>query len=241
MISSAFNSAIYVPLYNGLVFLVDVVPGHDMGIAVIALTILVRFLIYPLSRRAVRSQMAMKELAPKVEELNKKYKKNSPEHSKAVWELYREHGVHPFSSLGLILIQLPVLFGLYWVFLRGGLPVVDTSLLYSFVHPPASVNMEFLGLIDMGASHNIVLALLVGITQAIYSRLSMGPRAAAKSANVEASLSEDMARSFDLQARYMLPVIFAVASYFIVAAAPLYWATGNIFMIAQEYIAGRRF
>jgi YidC/Oxa1 family membrane protein insertase len=241
MISSAFHTAIYVPLYNGLVFLVDVVPWHDMGIAVIALTVLVRFLIYPLSRRAIRSQMAMKELAPKVEELNKKFKKNSPEHSKAVWDLYKEKGIHPFSSLGLILIQLPVLFGLYWVFLKGGFPAIDTSLLYSFVHPPTDVNMMFLGLVDMGKSHNIVLAILVGITQAVYSRLSMGPRAAAKAANVEASLSEDMARSFDLQARYMLPVIFAVASYFIVAAAPLYWATGNLFMIAQEYVTGRRF
>ena len=83
MISSAFHAAIYVPLYNGLVFLVGHIPTHDMGLAVIALTILVRIVVFPLSHRAVRSQIAMKKLAPEVEELKKKFKSNSPEQSAA--------------------------------------------------------------------------------------------------------------------------------------------------------------
>lgn len=239
MISALFHGLIYVPLYNGLVFFVDIVPGHDMGLAVITLTIVVRILIYPLSQRAVRSQMAMKKLAPEVEELKKKYKKNSPEQSTAIWALYRERGIHPLAGIGLLLVQLPILFGLYWVFLKGGFPAVDPSLLYPFVQMPASVDMHFLSVIDMGASHNIVLAVLVALSQFVYTRLSMGPRASR--ANVEGSLSDDMAKSFDLQARYVFPLMFAGISYFVASAAPLYWLTGNVFMIGQEYLAGRRF
>lgn len=239
MISSLFHSSIYIPFYNGLIYLVGIVPSQDMGLAVIALTIVVRIVIYPISRRAVLSQIAMKKLAPEVEELKKKYKKNSPEQNAAVWALYRERGVHPLAGIGLLLIQLPVLFGLYWVFFRGGFPQVDTSLLYSFVSAPPSIDMEFLGFIDMGARHNIPLALLVAATQFIYTRLSMGPRSAR--ANIEASFSEDMARSFDVQARYFFPLTFAVIAYFVAAAVPLYWFTSNLFMIAQEYAAGRRF
>ncbi len=239
MISAVFHQLIYVPLYNGLVFFVGIVPSHDMGLAVIALTVLVRIIIFPLSRRAVASQLAMKKLAPEVEELKKKYKKNSPEHNQAVWSLYRERGVHPLSSFGLLLVQLPILFGLYWVFLRGGFPRVDPTLLYSFVKAPPSINMEFLGFVDMGAKHNVILALLVAATQFIYTRLSMGPRKA--EANIEASLSSDMAKSFDVQARYVFPLTFAVIAYFVAAAAPLYWFTSNLFMIAQEYASGRRF
>jgi len=242
MISAIFHTTIYDPLYNGLVFLVGIIPSHDVGFAVIALTIIVRIIVFPLSRRVIESQIAMKKVAPEVEEIKKKYKKNSPEQSQAIFALYKERGVHPFASIGLLLIQFPVLIGLYLVFLRGGLPTIDTSLLYSFVQVPDAVNMEFLGFVDMAASHNIVLAVLIALSQLVYSRLSMGPREKVPDATpVEASLSGDMAKSFDLQARYVFPVMFGVISYFIAAAAPLYWLTSNLFMIGQEYLSGKRF
>ncbi|MDO8514462.1 MAG: YidC/Oxa1 family membrane protein insertase [bacterium] len=238
MISYVFHAAIYDPLYNGLVFLVDVIPTHDMGLAVIALTIIARIVIYPLSKRAIATQMAMKKIAPEVERVKVKHKDDREAQSKAIFALYRERGVHPFASFGLVLIQFPVLIGLYWVFYAGGLPAVDASLLYGFVHAPAAINMSFLGFVDMGG-RNILIAALAGITQLIYSRLSMGPRGS--QTPTEATLSSDMARSFDMQARYVLPVIIGVIGYTIPAAAPLYWTTSNIFMIGQEYLAGRRF
>lgn len=242
MISGAFHAAIYLPLYNGLVFLVDIVPSHDMGIAVVLLTIAVRIILFPLSRRVVESQKAMKRLTPEIEELKKKYKKNSPEQSQAVFALYKERGVHPFASFGLTLLQLPVLFGLYWVFLKGGFPAVDPGSLYAAISVPPEVNMHFLGLIDMGAPHNILLAALVAISQFAYTRLSMGPRdRVPDNSPVEASFSGDMAKSLDLQARYVFPLMFGGISYVVPAAAPLYWLTSNLFMIAQEYASGRRF
>jgi len=242
VISTLFHATVYDPLYNGLVFFVGVIPTHDVGLAVIALTIVVRIIIYPLSQRVIESQLAMKKVAPAVEEIKKKYKKNSPEQSQAIFALYRERGVHPFASLGLLLVQFPVLIGLYWVFLNGGLPNIDTSLLYSFVPVPESVNMEFLGYVDMAASHNLVLAALIALSQLAYSRLSMGPREKAlESTPVEASLSGDMAKSFDLQARYVFPAMFGIISYFVASAAPLYWLTSNVFMIGQELASGKRF
>lgn len=239
MIATIFNAIIFDPLYNGLVFLVGIIPTHDIGVAVILLTIIVRIIIYPLSKRTIESQIAMKKIAPEVEELKKKYKKNSPEQSQAIFALYRERGVHPFASFGLLLVQLPILFGLYWVFFKGGFPDVNSEILYSFVRVPDTVNMYFMGFVNMGASHNVVLAALVALSQFVYTRLSMGP--SEKKENIEASLSSDMARSFDLQARYVFPLMFGVISYFIIAAAPLYWLTSNLFMIGQEFLAGKRF
>lgn len=239
MIGTIFHAIVYDPLYNGLVFLVDVLPGNDVGLAVIALTIFVRIILFPLSRRVVESQLAMKKIQPEIEELKKKHPKNSPEQSQAIFALYRERGIHPFASIGLLLIQLPILIGLYLVFAHGGLPEVDTGLLYPFIDAPAALNMFFLGFVDMAADHNIVLALLAAITQFIYTRLSMGPRGEQSAG--EATLSSDMAKSFDIQARYVFPLIIGGISYTIIAAAPLYWVTSNIFMILQEYATGRRF
>lgn len=241
MISQWFHAGVYDPLYNGLTFFVGVIPTHDIGLAIIALTLVVRIVIYPLSSRAIRAQMAMKKIAPEVDALKVKYKDNREEQGRAIFALYKEKDVHPFASIGLMLIQFPVLIGLYWVFYAGGFPNVDTSLLYSFVQVPASVSMEFLGILDM-SKRSILLAVLAALTQLVYTRLSMGPRQKTPEATpVEASLSGDMAKSFDLQARYMLPAIIGVIAYTIPAAAPLYWVTSNILMIVQEYAMGRRF
>ena len=136
-------------------------------------------------------------------------------------------------------VQLPVLLGLYWVFALGGFPTVDTSLLYSFITVPSAVHMEFLGIIPMDG-HSIILALFASITQLVYTRLSMGPRTKPKKPMGD-SFSSDMARSFDLQMRFVFPVLIGVISYTVVAAAPLYWATSNTFLIIQEYYTGKRF
>jgi len=240
MISSIFHAAIYDPLYNALVFLVDIVPGHDVGLAVIGLTIVVRVILFPLSRRAVEAQMAMKKITPEVEELKKRYKDDREKQSREIFALYKARGIHPFAGFGLVLLQFPILIGLYWVFSHGGLPQIDIPLLYSFVHAPTVVNMEFLGLLPM-AGHSIVLGITAALTQFVYTRLSMGPRATVDPSPVESSLSGDMAKSFDLQARYVLPALIGVISFSVVAAAPLYWTTSNLFMIAQEYLSGKRF
>src|SRR3989344_2524982 len=107
MISTVFHAVIYDPLYNGLIFLVGVVPSHDVGLAVIALTIVVRVILLPLSRRAVETQIAMKKVAPEIEKIKEKFKDNREEQGKAIFALYKERGVHPFASFGLLLPPLP--------------------------------------------------------------------------------------------------------------------------------------
>jgi YidC/Oxa1 family membrane protein insertase len=240
MISSVFHELIFNPLYNGLVFLVGIVPTHDIGIAIIGLTIIARFILFPLSKRAVEAQLAMKKIAPEVEELKVKHKDNREQQSRAIFALYKERGIHPFAGFALVLLQFPILIGLYWVFAHGGLPEVNAEILYPFVQAPSAVNMEFLGRIDM-ASSSLLLAVLAAVTQFIYTRLSMGPASLKDPSPVESSLSGDLARSFDIQARYILPLMIGGISFSIVSAAPLYWTTSNIFMIIQEYLSGKRF
>src|SRR3989344_5313698 len=175
MISSAFNAAIYDPLYNGLVSIVGVLSSHDVGIAVIILTIIVRVVLYPLSKKAILAQQKMKKIAPEMELLKEKYKNDREQQGKAMFALYKENDIHPFASFGLILVQLPILFALYWVFAFGGLPEIDAALLYSFVPAPAGVNMEFLGLIDM-AGKSLVVSFLVASKQTLFNPHFKGVR-----------------------------------------------------------------
>jgi len=238
-ISTIFHAVVYNPLYNGLISLVSILPTHDVGIAVVLLTIVVRFILFPLSKRAVAAQLAMKKITPEIEELKVKFKDDREAQSKAIFKLYKDRGIHPFAGFALVLLQFPILIGLYWVFAKGGLPMVDVTRLYAFVHAPSIVNMEFLGLLDM-RSHSVLLAVTASVTQFTYTRLSMGAAGTKDPSPVESSLSGDMAKSFDLQARYVLPAMIGVISFSVSAAAPLYWTTSNLFMIAQEYISGKR-
>lgn len=227
------------PLYNALVFLVSIVPGGDVGIAVILLTILVKLLLFPLSIKAVRTQLVMQELQEPLKLIQEKYKDDRQQQGLEIMALYRAKGVNPFSSILLLLIQLPIIFGLYWVFYKGGLPDIKPEWLYSFVTEPsvAAISMMFLGIVDMGG-RSVVLSLLAGVTQFIQAKLSFPPLPPKKEGE-EPSFKDDLQRNLQLQMKYGLPVIVAIISYTISSAVALYWVTSNIFTIGQELYVRR--
>ena len=130
-----FNVILYQPLYNILIWFYNVIPGHDIGLAILAVTILVKLILLPFSFQSVRSQKAMQELQPKLEALKNKFKGEKEKLAAETMKLYKENKVNPFSGCLPLLIQLPILIALYQVFLKGFDPG-RLSFLYSkhFVH-----------------------------------------------------------------------------------------------------------
>ena len=237
MVSEIFHTVVYTPLYNALIALLDIGPWVDMGVAVIVLTLIVKTAMYPLSLKAARTQRVMKDLEAPMKELREKYKDNREDQGRKLLELYRNNNVNPFSSFLVLFIQLPVILGLYFVFLKGGLPTIDPTLLYSFVSlPDNTVSMHFLGIIDLAAK-NIPLAILAGISQHFQARLAL-PELAPKKEN--ASFQEDFARSLQLQMKYVLPFVIMFVAYVASSAVALYWITSNIFAIGQEIHVKKR-
>ncbi len=225
-----FYTFIYNPLYNALIGILDIGGWVDLGIAVIILTIIVKLVLFPLSIKAIRTQQLMRELEEPIKEIREKYKDNREEQGRKMLELYREKGVNPFSSFLTLLLQLPIIFGLYFVFFKGGFPEVNADLLYSFVPIPDTVPMMFLGIIDM-ASKSIPLALIAGLTQLIQARFSLP---APKPRSENPTMQEDFMRSMQIQMRYTLPVLVGVIAYVASAAVAMYLITSNIFAIGQE-------
>ncbi|MBI1999200.1 MAG: membrane protein insertase YidC [Parcubacteria group bacterium] len=240
MISSAFNAVLYQPLYNGLVFLTSIVPFGDVGIAIIVLTLIVKFAISPLTHKSTKTQVRLRSLEPEIERVKAEHKDDKQKQSERVMELYRQHGVNPFSGCLLFIIQLPILIALYWTFWKGlANGGFDSSVLYSFVSAPDTVNMNFLGLIDMSGK-SVVLALLAGLSQYVQVKLSSPLPSAAPRTGGPLSLKEEFARSMQIQMRYGLPIFVAVISYTISAAVALYWTTSNLFTIIHEFIVRYR-
>lgn len=227
-----FIILLYKPLYNTLVGLLDVIPNADIGFAVIILTVIVKIILFPLSKKAIKTQLLMKELEQPLKELKEKYKDNPQELAVKTLEVYKEKGINPFAGIFLILIQLPVVIALYGVFARTGLPAINTGLLYSFVSIPQSIQTTFLGFIDLTASKSWIIALLVLVTQSIQIRLSLP-----KQSNLEGSdgqFAQDFMKGLHFQMKYILPVFTAVISFGLTSVIGLYWIIGNIFSIGQE-------
>lgn len=233
MIGSIFHTIIYVPLYNGLIFLIGIVPGEEVGLAVILLTVLVRILMFPIAQKAIKSQILMRAIAPELEEIKLKYK-DKQEQAQRTFALYKEKKISLGASFQLLILQVPVFLGLYWVFLQGGLPTIHPELLYSFVNGAVNPNMLFLGLIDM-ASHNIPLAILAGLAQFAFAKLSIP-----KPPKEGSGFSHDLAKSMHVQMLYVLPVVMIFIAYTVSAAAALYLTTGSIMSIIQELFIKRR-
>src|SRR3989344_3672443 len=230
-----FKVVFYQPLYNGLVFLMDVIPGADAGIAVIALTVIVKLVLFPLSKRSIETQFSMRRFQPELDELKKKYASDREGYARATMAFYKEKRINPFSSFFLLLIQLPVIISLYYVFFRGGLPEINEALRYAFI-PSPEVSMEFLGLIDI-AGKSITLAALAGITQFFQVKLALPPSAPGTR---DGSFQRELMNGMHMQMKYVMPIVAAVVAYTISGAVAQYWTTSNLFAIGQEIIVRRR-
>lgn len=230
-----FTAFIYEPIYNALALLVHVVPGGDVGVAIVLLTLVVKFALFPLSLKALRTQAAMREIDPELKRIREKYADNREEQAKKTMELLKEKKVNPFASIFLILIQLPIILGLYFVFLSEGTGAgFDPGTLYSFVQSPTGASFDFLGIVSL-TGKSVVLAALVAATQYVNGRLMQFPAPAGEAG----SFQHDIQKSMQIQMKYILPIVMGVVAYVVSAAIALYFLISNLFQLFQElYVRG---
>ena len=222
-----WNLFIYQPLHNALVFLIGIMPGGNIGLAIILLTIVVKLILFPLSQKSIRSQVEMKLIEPDIKKIKETYP-DKTEQQKQTFALYKERGVNPFSGCLVMLIQLPIIFALYYSFRDFDIHALN---LYSFIHEPSTITTNFFGLFDI-TKKSLVLALLTGISQFFQMRLTM-PKSPAVTTD-DKTFGASLAKSMNFQMKYILPVFIAFVSYSISAGVALYWFTSNLFAIGQE-------
>lgn len=227
----AFNEILYRPLFNALVWLYNILPGHDLGVAIIILTVVIRLLLYPLTQKGIKSQKALTELQPKIKELQKKYK-SKEEQARAMMELYRQHKINPLSGFLPLLIQLPILIALYRVFL-GGLDPERLNGLYSFIAQPETLSPMFLGIINL-AERNMVLAVLAGFLMFIQSKMMLAKKQTQKSGLKIGG--RDFSSMMGQQMTYFMPLLTVLIAWGLPAALPLYWIIITLFGIGQQYL-----
>lgn len=235
MFSYIWHTFFFDPVYNGLVFFIDIIPGGDVGLAIIATVVVVKTILLPLSIKAAKTQRIMREIEPKLREIKETHKDNREAQALAMMTVYREAGMNPFASLFLIFLQIPIIIALYFAVYSGGgikLPDINVDLLYAFVSNPSVVNMNFLGMIDI-TGKSVFLAFLAGVTQYYQVKVSL-PEMPPRDPSKAPDMKEEFMRNMHLQMRYVMPVIIFFVSYIISAAIALYFFVSNIVAILQE-------
>lgn len=223
-----YHTLISTPLLNILVFLYNTVAAHDLGLAIIIFTLLIRLALYPLFQKSMKHQLVMQEIQPKMKAIQEKHKGNYQEQSQAMLALYREHKINPFSGVFLLIIQLPILLAVYYLFLHvfeaGAL-----DRLYSFIAHPGALEPVSFGFINLQNS-NYPLTIVTAVLQYVQTRISISSSPAVANSSQVKSLR---------MMSYIGPIITLVIFANLPAAVTMYWLATSLISIGQQYMINR--
>jgi YidC/Oxa1 family membrane protein insertase len=199
----------------------------NFGVAVIALTLLIKVLTNPLNEKALQAQKTMAEIQPRLKEIQTKYKNDNEKQAQAMIDLYKETKFNPFSSIFLIFVQIPVLWALFYIFKAG--IVIDASMLYSFISLPSVIDPYFFG-IDLGKP-NLYLAIIAAIAQYFQAKTSMPT---IKDDGKEKDKTVQMSEMMQKQMVFIVPFITLFILANLPSALGLYWIITTIFTVIQQ-------
>jgi YidC/Oxa1 family membrane protein insertase len=195
---------------------------------------MIRLALYPLQKKASKSQLALQALQPKMKAIQKQYKGDREGQAKAMMELYKKEEINPFFSFLVMLIQFPILIVLYRLFWHG-IQEENFVYLYGFVQRPEIINPIFLGLNLNEPSR--ILAVIVGIVFFVQTKLSI-PKKEKEQKGVKKSAFGEM---FQKQMLYLFPIFIVFILFSLPSALGLYLLVGGMFMAVQQYFAKKEY
>ena len=263
-----FTTLIVQPIFNLLVLIYALLPGHNFGAALIIFTVVIRLMLWPLVKRQLHQAKAMRRLQPEIKKIKKSTKGNRAKESQMLMELYKERGINPFATFPILIVQLIILIGLY-----SGLNklIHDPHVLVDFAYPPLQ-NLAWMetiannihqfdntlfGFIDLSRAalgtagiYWPAMLLVIGsaVTQYFQAKQLMpddkdsrGLRAILKDAGAgkQADQSEVNA-AVGRSTRYIIPVMIFLFTVNIASALSLYWFVGGLVAMIQQGIVLRR-
>mgnify|MGYP001022216944 CR=1 FL=1 len=239
--SSIFNTILFQPLFNIFVGLYNLVPGHDVGVVILIITVLIRLVLYPLTNHSIKSQKAMQELQPKLEEIKKQYAGDQQKQAQATMELYKTGKVNPLASCLPLLIQLPILIALYWVFSSSlDAKTIAKTLqdnLYPFIANPGSINPVTMWVFNLAVA-SPVLAVLAGAAQYLQAKTMMKKTPAVATTDAP-SKEQSMASMMNKQMLYFMPALTVLIGFSLPAGLTLYWFWSTLLMAGQQWLVNR--
>lgn len=229
-----FNAILYRPLFNLLIILYNIIPGKDMGLAIIALTVIVKLVLHPFSKQSIKAQHSMQKLQPKLDAIRNLYKNDKEKITQEMLKLYKEEKINPFSSCLPLLLQFPFLIAVFLVF-KNGLSAENLHWLYSFVKNPNTINAISLGFLNLTIP-NKTLAVLAGIAQYWQTKMMLTNQPPQNIRDKEGAKDENMAALISKQMLYIMPLFTIYLGFILPGGLTLYFLIFSILMGAQQIV-----
>lgn len=229
-----FNTILYQPIFNGFVALYNLIP--DVGIVILIITIIIKLALYPLTKSSIKSQKALTDLQPKLEEIKNKYKGEQQKIAQETMKMYKDNKVSPFASCLPLLIQMPILIALYYV-LQRGLTSDNFEALYPFVTNPVHINTISLGFLDL-SKVNYVLPFLAGAAQWWQAKMMMRKQPP-KNAGAGAK-DESMMAMMNKQMLYFMPALTVIIGFQLPGGLILYWFLSTLLTALQQLVVFKK-
>jgi YidC/Oxa1 family membrane protein insertase len=228
-----FNAVVYQPLYNIIIFLYNIVPGHDFGVAIVLTTIILKAMMIPLSKKQIETQKRLQEMQPKIKEIQNKHKGDKGKQTKELMEFYKKNKANPFSGCLPMIVQLIFLIAIYRIIINisdAGLNV-QTEQLYPFVTNPGQIQQYFLGMVDL-LKASPVLAIMAAAAQYFQTKMLMSSQ---PKMTTNDQSKTDFSQIMNKQMLYMGPLLTLFIGFKFAAGLALYWLVSTLFMIIQQY------
>ncbi len=237
-----FRAFITKPLLNALVFLGSVLPGYDLGLAIIVLTLIVKLLLFLPTQHALEGQKKMQLLQPKIEAIRRQHKDDPVKLQQETMKLWKEHKINPFQSCLPLLVQFPVLIGLFYVVRDGVHLELSQHLLYpAYQNLSWTFDTRFLGLDLMRAYPWIAPPILV-VLQFLQMKLTFHIADKKKREEIEKKTTKAVDTPQEMQQKvmlYALPLMIGFFALTMPTAVSLYWGVSTLFAIGQQMIVNR--
>jgi len=223
-----FQEVLYRPLLNFLVFIYSL-PPHDLGVAILILTLIVKLALWPLTKKTILEQRKSQEVSMKLQsemqKLREKYKDNPQKQNEELSKIFKDQKFNPFASFIPMIIQLVILIALYQVFRDIGNPG-QNLMLYSFIKNPGSINPISFGFLNL-TKPNVFLAVLVGFVQYIQTMM-IQPKLTAK------QKKQNPALAMQSPMNIMMSFFIVIIALRVPSSLALFWCLSGIFAIIQQ-------
>ncbi|GLV58406.1 hypothetical protein KDH_52390 [Dictyobacter sp. S3.2.2.5] len=253
-IGNLFNIIFTFPIFNGLILLYNLF--GDFGLSIVVLTLVIKLILFPLTLQQLKSTKATQALQPQVQEIKKKHANDQQAQMAAIQTMYKEYGVNPVAGCLPLVVQMPILYGLYFALSTGvrtdkladinahlypfvphftSLPrlTLDWFAWLSFLNPILHVNWSWtFPLSHADPSH--VLPILAGLATFVSLRMAQPKTAPVTTSNGKPVAGDPTQQSMKMM-QYIMPFFTVFIGWTFPAGLALYWTVSSIFQAVQQY------
>lgn len=217
--ANLFNSFIFEPILQTLLWIYNTLAFNDLGFAIIILTIFIRFILFPFFYKSSKDQALIRKLQPQVDAIKENHKEDKEKQAEELMNLYKDHKLNPFSGFLLLIIQIPIFIGLFKIFKNPDIIIETFS------------NHTLFGMVDL-VKTSIPLVIFASAIQYIQGKISLSTKSNDQKKGKMAKFGKSMI--------YFMPFISFLILSQLPSALAVYWATSTIFSAGQNYLVNKK-